>query len=101
MRSPQSLLQTEQAQLSQPLPLGEVFHSLDHFCGPSLDTLQQIRISPALRTSHLDAVLQMRSHQHRVEGQDHLPYPAGHTAFVAAQDMVGFLGCEGKTVQDL
>ena len=33
----------------------------------------------------------MRPHQHKVEGQDHLPQPAGHAA---AQDMVGFLGCE-------
>ena len=33
----------------------------------------------------------MRPHQWRVEGQDH---PAGHAAFDAAQDTVGFLGCE-------
>ena len=32
--------------------------------------------------------------QHRAEGQDHLPHSAGHTALDAAQDTVGFLGCE-------
>jgi len=38
--------------------------------------------------------LQVGSHQSRAEGQNHLPRPAGHTAFDAAQDTVGFLGCE-------
>jgi len=37
----------------------------------------------------------VKSHQHRVQGQDHLPQPDGHTSFDAAQDMVGFLGFEG------
>jgi len=36
----------------------------------------------------------MRSHQSRAEQQNHLPRPAGHVAFDAAQDKVGFLGCE-------
>jgi len=36
----------------------------------------------------------VRSHQSRVEGQNHLPRPAGHAAFDAAQDTVGCLGCE-------
>ena len=71
-----------------------MFHPLDHFCGPSLDALQQLHVSPALRTPHLYAVLQMRPHQRRAEGQDHLPCPAGCTALDAAQDTVGFLGCE-------
>jgi len=30
----------------------------------------------------------------RAEWQNHLPRPAGHASFDAAQDMVGFLGCE-------
>ncbi|KAK4819472.1 LOW QUALITY PROTEIN: hypothetical protein QYF61_004698 [Mycteria americana] len=42
----------------------------------------------------LDAGLQARSHQSRVEGQNHLPRPAGHAAFDAAQDTVGLLGCK-------
>ena len=43
----------------------------------------------------MDPVLQVRSHQHGVEGQDHPLCPAGHISFDAAQDMVDFLGCEG------
>ena len=42
---------------------------MDHFCGPSLDALQQLHVSPALRTPHLDAGLQVMPHQHSVEGQ--------------------------------
>ena len=36
----------------------------------------------------------MRSHQRRADGQDHLPCPAGHVCFNAAQDAVGFPGCK-------
>jgi len=82
-----SVLQAEQPQLSQPVLLGEMFRPLDHFCGPALDALQQVYVSPVLRTPHLDAVLQVSPHQHRVEGQDHLPPPAGHASFDAVQDL--------------
>ncbi|NXC65955.1 LBN protein, partial [Anhinga anhinga] len=44
--------------------------------------------------SLLDAALQVGSHQSRVEGQNHLPRPAGHASFDAAQDTLGFLGCK-------
>jgi len=72
-----------------------MFEPLDHFCGPLIDMLQQVYVPPVLMIPHLDTLLQMRSHQHRAEEQDHLPWPAGHASFNAAQDMVGFLGCEG------
>ena len=36
----------------------------------------------------------MGSHQSGAEGQNPLPHPAAHAAGYAAQDMVGFLGCE-------
>ena len=36
----------------------------------------------------------MWSLQRGVEGQNHLPQPAGHASFDAAQDTVGFLSCE-------
>jgi len=36
----------------------------------------------------------VRSHQSGVEGQNHLPRPAGHASFDAAQDTVSLLGCE-------
>ncbi|KAK4826403.1 hypothetical protein QYF61_008690 [Mycteria americana] len=55
---------------------------------------QQVHAFPVLRTPELDAVLQVGSHQRRVQGQNHLPRPAGHTSFDAAQDTVGLLGCE-------
>jgi len=48
-----------------------------------------------MNLQYLDTTLQMKSHQHRVEGQDHLPCPADHTSFETTQDMVGFLGCKG------
>jgi len=76
---------------------------VDHFSGPSLDVLQQVYVPPVLRdctgvldcTSHLDAVLQVKAHQSRVEGQDHFPGLAGHASLDTAQHTVGFLGCEG------
>ncbi|KAK4831204.1 hypothetical protein QYF61_016041 [Mycteria americana] len=87
-----SLLQDKQPQLSQPFLIGEVFHPPDHFCGPPLDLLQQVHVFPVLRAQ--DTVLQVRSHQSGVEGQNHLPQPAGHASFDAAQGTVGLLGCE-------
>jgi len=47
-----------------------------------------------LRAPGLDTVLQVGFHQSRVEWQTHLSRPAGHTAFDAAQDTVGLLGCK-------
>jgi len=75
-----------------------VLHPLDHFCGLSLGTLQKVCVFPVLSTSHLHAVLQVRSHQCRLEGQDHLPQPAGHVSFDAAQDAVSFLGYDGTVL---
>ncbi|KAK4810922.1 hypothetical protein QYF61_013330 [Mycteria americana] len=89
-----SLLQAEQPQLSQPVLIGEVFQPSDHFCGPPLDLLQQACVFLILETPELDAVLQVGSHESGVEGQNHLPQPAGHASFDAAQDTIGFLGCE-------
>jgi len=53
---------------------------------------KQVCFSPVLRIPHLDAVFQVRLDQHRVKGQDHLPYSAGHASFDAAQYMVDILG---------
>ena len=90
-----SLLQAEQPQLSQPVLTGEVFYPSDQFCALPLDVLQQLHVSPVLRTPHLDAVLKVRPQQSREEGQDHLPRPAGCASLDAAQDTVGFLICKG------
>ena len=65
-----------------------------HFCGPPLDAFQQVHIFPVLSTPHLDAVLHVRSHHCRLEGQDHLPHPTDITSFDVAQDNIGFLGCD-------
>ena len=72
-------------------------HPLDHFCGPLLPALQQVYVSPVLRAPHPNTVLLIRSQQRRVEGKDLnlLPLSPGHSSFDAAQDTVGFLGCEG------
>jgi len=59
---------------------------LDHFCGPPLDMLKQVYFSLVLNTSHLVIVLQLRSHQLRAEGQEHLPQPADYASFDTTQD---------------
>ena len=76
--------------------LGRWFHPLDpSLYDPSLEALKDAHISPVPRTSCLGMVLQVGSHQHKTEGQDHLLCPADHAALYAAQDMVGAPGCEG------
>ena len=89
-----SLLQAEQAQLSQPFLVGEVLQPLDHFGGPPLAPLQQVHVFPVLRSPDLDTGLQVGSHQRRVEQQNPLSRPAGHASLDAAQDTVGLLGCK-------
>ena len=49
-----------------------------------------------LGAPELDTALQVWSHQSRGEGQNHLPRPAGHASFDAAQDAVGFLEAKEK-----
>ena len=93
-----SLLQDEQPQLPQPLLTGEVLHPSYNFCGPSLHLLQQVCVFSVLRVPELDAVLQVGSHQSRVEGQNLRPWPAGHVSFDVAQNTVGFLGCKHTTL---
>ena len=86
-----SFVQAKQPQLSQSVLKGGTFHLLDHFCGPLLDALQKVCISPVLRTPQGEASpAQSRGSSLRC--------PAGHTAWDAAldaaQDIAGFLGCE-------
>lgn len=42
----------------------------------------------------LDAVLQVRPHESRAEGGNHLTHPAGHPSSDAAQDAAGLPGCK-------
>ena len=52
--------------------------------------LQQVHVSPVLRASHQDTVLQVRSHYCTVQEQVQLT-----CLFDATQDMIDCLGCEG------
>jgi len=56
-----SHLQAEQPQFAQPVLMLVLFYPLDHFCVPRLGMLQQVHVSPVLRTPHLSTVLQERS----------------------------------------
>ena len=85
LRSPWSLLFSWlHSPSSQPDLLAEVFCPWVHFCGPPLDTLQQLCVSPVLRTPHLDAVLQVRPHRTgQMAGSP--SWPAGHASCDAVQ----------------
>ncbi|NXI45017.1 TENS3 protein, partial [Galbula dea] len=93
-RSPWSLLQTEQPQLSQSVLVAEVLQSSDHSCGPSLASLQHPHIPLGIGAPELDVIFQVGSQESRVEGENHLPPPAGHASLAAAPDTVGLLGCK-------
>jgi len=71
-----------------------VLQPSDHFCSPPLDLLQQVHVLLVLRAPELNAVLQVASHQRRVEGQNPFPRLAGHASLDGAQDTVGPLGCQ-------
>lgn len=48
MKSPYSLLHSEQAQLHQPVFIGEVLQPYDHLHDPPLDLFQKFNIFPEL-----------------------------------------------------
>ncbi|GAB0204266.1 hypothetical protein GRJ2_002892200 [Grus japonensis] len=52
--------QAEEPQLSQPVLIGKVLQPSDQLCGPPLDSLQQLHVSPLLGPPELDTVLQYR-----------------------------------------
>ena len=68
-----SLLQSEIPQLSQPVLMGEVLQPSDQLHGPPLHPLQQLHVLLVLGAPELDALLQVGSHESRVEGQNHFP----------------------------
>ena len=47
------------SRLSQPLPISKMLQSLRHLCGPALDLLQYVHVSPALGSPALDPALWM------------------------------------------
>ena len=81
MRSPCSLLFSKINKTSSlPVFIWEVLQSSDHLCAPPLDLVQQLHIFPVLGAPGLDAVLHVGPHKGRVEGDNHLPQPAGFQA---------------------
>jgi len=76
-------------QFPKPFFIGEVLQPSDHLSGPPLDPLQELHVLPVVGVPGLGAVLQMGSQKSWVEGDNHLPLPAGHPFFNAAQNTVG------------
>ncbi|KAK4826284.1 LOW QUALITY PROTEIN: hypothetical protein QYF61_007131 [Mycteria americana] len=82
--SPQPpFLQAKQPQFSQLLLIRLLLQTLHQLRCPSLDTLQHLNVSLAVRGPKLNTVF---------EGHDHFPTPAGHTIFDTSQDAIGLLG---------
>lgn len=59
-----------------------------------LDPLQQLHNFLVWRDPDLETVLQIGPYKGRVEREDHLPLPTGHTFVDEGQDSVGSLGCK-------
>jgi len=55
---------------------------------------QQLNIILVLGALELDTVLQVGSHENRVEGQNHLSQPVGRSSLDSTQDTLGILGCK-------
>jgi len=90
--SPQSVLQAEEHQLSQPVPIGEVQQPSDHLQGSPLDLVQQVHVLLVLEVPELDTVLLVGPHESRVECRiislDLL------VVLLLMQHTVGLLGCK-------
>ena len=69
-----------------------MFQALHQLRSPSLDTLQGLDVLLVVRGPKLNTVLEVRPHQSRVQGDDHLPGSAGHTIPDTSQDALGLLG---------
>ena len=67
------LLQAEEPLLPHPVFIVDVIQPSEHPHGPPLDVLQQLHILLVFWAPELDAVLQVESHESRVEGQNCLP----------------------------
>jgi len=92
------LLQTEQPQLLRPLLIQLVLQTPHQPPCPSLDMLQQLSVFLVVRGPKLNTLLQVRPHQCRVQGHDHLPAPAGHTIPDTSQNAVDLLGHLGTVL---
>ena len=68
--------QAKQAQFPQPFLTGELLQPSDHLSDPPVDPLRELHVLPVLGTP--DGASQ-------IEGDSHLPVPAGHPCCNAAQ----------------
>ena len=75
-----------------------MLQALYHFCGPPLDSFQEIPVFFVPESPELDTVHQVRPHQGTVGGEEHLSWPAGHAPFNAPQDPIGPLGHQGTVL---
>ncbi len=71
--SQSSFLKAEQTQITQPFLIGEMLQPPYYLCGPPLDSFQEIPVFFVPGSPELDALLQVRPDQGRVEREDHLP----------------------------
>lgn len=72
---------------SLALLICEMLQSLNHLCGPLLDSLCYAHVS-FLGRPKLDTAVQTWRHPCWREGKDHCSWPAGNTPAQAAQDLV-------------
>ena len=90
-----SFLQAEQCQLFHPFLTGQMPQSLNHLYGLLLDSLHYVHVSLVLRSPELATRFQMWSHQCRVEGKDHFPWPTSNNPPNAAQNTINFFLLQG------
>jgi len=93
MRSSLGLLfsRLEQSQLLQLLPIRLVLQTPHSFIA-FIWTLQGLNVSFAVRGPKLNTALKVRSHQNRVQRDDHLAAAAGCTVSDTSHDVTGLLG---------
>lgn len=59
---------------------------------PSLNNFQDLNIFLVVRSPQLNTAIEVLPHRGRVQGDDHLPVPAGNTVSYASQDATELLG---------
>lgn len=82
-------------QLYQSLLVWKMLQSLNHLCGPFLDSLEYVHIFLVLGNPEPGTVLQVWHHQCWVKGKDHFPWTAGGALPNTAQDTISLLCHKG------
>lgn len=86
-----SLLQAENSQFSQSLFVEEVLQPFDHLCSPSSGPNPTDPYLSYAGGPRAECSVPVGSHKSRVEGENQVPRPTGHTYFDAA----GFFDAAG------